>query len=77
MKGGLLLPTGSGAVLAGVVLDHWSSSAPTADVSLALLLLAGILFVMYVWLEARSSRDPCRGVFSVRRCRWSPSWRRR
>ena len=43
-----------GALFAGVALDHWSSSTTAADVSLALLFVAGLLFVAFVWLEARS-----------------------
>jgi hypothetical protein len=53
VRRGPLLLAGSGAMFAGVLLDRWSSTAPTADASLALLLLAGALFVIYVWLEAR------------------------
>jgi hypothetical protein len=43
-----------GTLFAGIALDRWSSSATSADVSLALLFVAGLLFVAFVWLEARS-----------------------
>jgi predicted MFS family arabinose efflux permease len=49
-----VLPAGAGALLAGVVLDRWSSSTAAAYVSLALLFIAGILLAVYVRLEARS-----------------------
>jgi hypothetical protein len=49
-----LLLAGGGAILAGVALDRRSSGTPTADVSLALLLVASVLLGVYVWLEARS-----------------------
>jgi hypothetical protein len=48
------LLAGGGALFAGVALDRWSSNATSADISLALLFAAGLLFVAYVWLEARS-----------------------
>jgi hypothetical protein len=48
------LLAGAGALFAGVVLDRWSSSTTSADVSLALLFVAGLFFAAYVWLEARS-----------------------
>ena len=43
-----------GALFAGVALDRWSSGATSSDVSLALLLIAGVFLGAYVWLEART-----------------------
>jgi len=44
----------AGALFAGVAFDRWSQGAAAADVSLALLSVAGVFFAAYVWLEARS-----------------------
>ena len=48
------LIAGGGALFAGVAFDRWSHGAAAADVSLALLSVAGVFFAAYVWLEARS-----------------------
>jgi hypothetical protein len=37
----------AGALFAGVALDRWSWNATSADVALALLLVAGVLLIAY------------------------------